>query len=201
MIRVEISRKEMVEIRHKLGKVNEGKLKKVLSKAVNETAKQMRRNVSNYVRRDYTVTLGGTTKGMSIKKATTSKPAAILKVKGSKTPLLNFSVTNKKRIATSFQGGQQDKKGNLLYHKVRVKKSNKLKRIMTAFIAKNHLIIRPKKLVGKKSHEPKDWLAFGPSMPDMVGSQSVWKNLSKDGNKILKARLDKAVRDVVEGYR
>lgn len=196
MIEVEISTKQIAEIRHKLGKVNKRKLNKVISKAANETAKQMRRNVSDYVRQEYTVMLGASNKKMPIKKATLSKPVATIQTQGSKIPLLKFRVTNKKRI----QRGQVDKKGRAIYHKVKVRKDSKLKRIVTAFVAKNYLLIRPKGLVGQKSREPNNWLAFGPSMPEMIGGKKVWKRLSKDGNKILKAKLEKSVRDVVEGY-
>lgn len=197
MIEIDLSTKQIAEIRYKLGQVNRKKLNKVISKAANETAKHMRRSVSNYVRKEYTVLLGASTKGMPIKKATISKPIATIRTQGNKIPLLKFSVSNKKRM----QKGQVDKKGNVLYHKAKVRKDSKMKKIVTAFIAKNYLLIRPKGLLGKKSHEPNNWLGFGPSMPEMIGGKKVWKELSKDGNKVLKSKLDKSIRDVVEGYR
>jgi len=196
LIEIDISIKQMAEIKHKLGTLNKKRLNKVVSKAANETAKQLRRTISDHVRKEYTVLLGATTKSMKIEKANASKPIAVLSAKGMKIPLLQFGVSHKKRIQT----GSLDKKGNSLYHKVKVKKSSKMKQVVTAFIAKNYLIIRPRNAIGKKSHAPKNWLAFGPSMPEMIGSKKAWKTLSKDGNALLRKNLDKAIRDELEGY-
>lgn len=195
MVEVNVSIFQLAEVQHRLRDLDGSKTQKALARAVNQTAKKMQRGIADTVRQEYVVTLKGVKKGMKIKRATAAKPVAHIISEGKKIPLLQFSVSPKKRIYT---GGTLEQK---LYHSVKVKRSNRRKKILTSFIGKNVMLIRPREAIGAESHKPKDWLAFGPSVPEMIGSKKVLKKIGREGKEILRRQLDRAVREIVEGYR
>jgi len=77
------------KIERKLGRMK-SEAPKVLKNAVNQTAKQARKELAEEAQKTYTIKKGGFNKAMRLKAASTGNPEAVIKAKGKPIPLKNF---------------------------------------------------------------------------------------------------------------
>lgn len=92
MIEITYDHDMLRQIERKLGKMK-GEAPKVLKNAVNQTAKQARKELAAEAQKTYTIKKGGFTKAMKLKSASMSNPEATIKAKGEPIPLVNFRVS------------------------------------------------------------------------------------------------------------
>lgn len=89
MIEVTYDADMLKKIERKLGRMK-SEAPKVLKNAVNQTAKQARKELAEEAQKTYTIKKGGFNKAMRLKAASTGNPEAVIKAKGKPIPLKNF---------------------------------------------------------------------------------------------------------------
>ncbi len=87
----------MTEIELKLGELKK-QAPKVLSDAVNDTAKDAKRLLAKTAREQYTVASSKFQKAMKLKRANPSKPVAVIRATGKQMEVIEFKTNPKKRI-------------------------------------------------------------------------------------------------------
>lgn len=93
MIEVTYDQDMLQQIERKLGRMR-GEAPKVLQRAVNQTAKQARKELAEEAQKTYTIKNGGFNKAMKLKAASKSNPEATITAKGKPIPLKNFRFSN-----------------------------------------------------------------------------------------------------------
>lgn len=175
MISFHIEMDGLDEIESALGMMKD-KSKRVLTTAINTTARQTVNLLVNEANNDYYISKGKIRKRMSTKKATTSRREAVVKAEGKVNHLYDFKVSPK----TYIRGGGAEKG-----YKVKVKRGSLLKPLVLrpgamgdkykAFIVefKSGHVTLGQRVPGKKmkSKPKKEYVKdiFAPSVPTMLG--------------------------------
>ena len=175
LLRFELDEAALRAIDKALGGVKRD-TRKVLKKAVNDTAKQAQAKLADKAKETYVVKKGRFTKAMSLNKATTSKPVATIHITGEQLELYDF-----KASPTAYRTGS----ARPAVIKAKVKQSSSMKDLvkgkLKAFIVKftnesktgeksNHTTIVQRK--GKSRYPVKKLLSN--SIPKMVGQEEVY---------------------------
>lgn len=163
----------------------EGALPKVQANAINRALITGRAEVVRAVVREYVISATDIRKTIIVKSATTQNPQGYIISKGSPIALSKFSV----------QPNRPGVKVKVVV--VRVKNSSAYKPIKKAFVTKfasGHVAIA--KRVGA-SRLPIQQL-YGPSIPQMIGSDNVGKQIEQKATKMLDQRLDHEINRVLE---
>lgn len=203
MVTVEVNRNNLKLIENRLGNLK-NKSKEVLKKAVNDTAKQARKELAQQAQKTYVVKNGKFNKAMKIKKASNSNPTAIISATGGAMELMDFKVSQinyvedengkikEKKKAAKFRTGLE--RGNAISAKVLKKGGMKklIKGDIKAFVTKfsnGHVSVLQR--IGKKRLPVKKLLS--PSIPKMIGNE-------KRVFKVVKPNIDKNLRDNINKH-
>lgn len=191
MVTIEVNKNNLRLIEKRLGNM-QSKSKDVLKRAVNDTAKQARKEIAQQAQKTYVVKGGKFNKAMKIKRASNSNLVAIISATGGAMELKDFRVS-----PASYKTG--DQRPNVV--KAKVLKSSSMKQLVKgdikAFVAKfsnGHVSVLQRK--GKKRLPVKKLLS--PSIPKMLGNEKrVYKIVKPTINKNLRANINKHIRKVL----
>lgn len=92
MIEISYDQNMLAQVERKLGRMK-SEAPKVLKNAINQTAKQARKDLATEAQKTYTVKAGGFNKAMKLKGATTSRLEATIKATGEPLPLKSFRIS------------------------------------------------------------------------------------------------------------
>lgn len=163
-------------IQNRLGHL-QSEAPKVLSKAVNTTAKQARKGLSSEAKQTYTIKVGKFNKNMKTKNATKSKPTAIITSKGKPMALSNFKITPTGPVQNSIEAAKAKVvKANGLKHLVLggAEKSGKdLKAFVTKFASGHVAIVQRIPGSRMRSNPHKEALKefYSTSIPKIIGNE------------------------------
>jgi len=181
MIRVDSAK--LKEVEQQLGSFSK-KAPTVISRAINRAAQNAKTNVVSKTREEYVMKAKDVRDTIKIRKATQNSLGAVVTSTGSKVPLIKFKVSpNKPRP-----------KNPPRVLKAGVKKDG-LKQILGAFIADingNKVFERE-----RKNRLPIKQL-FGPSIPEMLGNESVKTYVEREATKMFDKRLEHEINRVWE---
>ena len=193
MVTVEVNKNNLKLIENRLGSLQK-KSKEVLKKAVNDTAKQARKEIAQQTQKTYVVKNGKFNKAMKIKRASNSNPTAIISATGGAMELKDFKVS-----PASYKTGKQ--RADVI--KGKVLKSSGMKQLVKgdikAFVAKfsnGHVSVLQRK--GKGRLPVKKLLS--PSIPKMIGNEKrVFKIVKPNIDKNLRENINKHIEKVLGG--
>ena len=200
MIKVEISSGTLKNIENRLGDMS-AKAPSIMKKAVNETAKQARKQLSQEAQKQYSVKTGRFNRAMKIRSASVSKPEATIITTGEVMEIKDFKVSPNKYSTGSerpnITKGKVYRTGNL---------KNLQKGNLKAFIAKfksGHVAV-VQRVPGKKmkSNPKKEFIKklLSPSIPTMIGKgDKVFGIVEPDIELNLQNDLSKYINELLEG--
>mgnify|MGYP001048540360 CR=1 FL=1 len=192
MIEISYDQNMITQIERKLGQMKK-EAPKALKNAINQTAKQARKDLANEAQRTYTVKTGRFNKAMKIKNATSSKLEATIRAKGGVMGLKDFKVS-----PANMQTGK--KRPEVI--KAKVLKSGSMKPLqmgeLKAFVTKfsnGHMAV-----VQRRGNERKPLRTFhANSIPVMLGNERhVYGIVKPDIKKNLKLNVEAQVRKILE---
>lgn len=172
-----------------LGEIK-GALPKVQSNAINRSLVSARAEAVRSVRQEYAIGADAVRKTIVVRIASMANPVGCILSSGSPIALSKFDVSPKRP-----QGGK-----NQTPVTVRVKLAGGRKPIKHAFVAKvssGHIGVFIR--AGKKRYPIKQ--LYGPSVPQMLGSEKVSKKIEAKAMETLDKRLDHEINRVLEAGR
>lgn len=194
-----------------------------LQRAINNTIKQVYKNVGKEAKQKYIISQPEVKKTLHIKKATKKELTGIVSSRDDKKPrLYGFKVTPKEVLTGPWRGsqpstesseGSDDDSKSLTtnekpeFYMARIKKRVKEKDMTgdathsKAFVARmksGHIGIF-QRMKGKKTKGGKEKLAelYGMSIPNMIKSKEVAFQIQSEGQKYLEAQVQKEIRGVM----
>ncbi len=192
MIEISYDSNMLAEIEKKLGDMR-NEAPKVLKNAINQTAKQARKELATEAQKKYVVKSGRFNKAMKIKKATARNFAAIIKTTGKAMGLKDFKVSP----ATMQTGNNRPpilKAKVLKAGGMKSLEKGDLKAFITKFSSKHLAVVQRR---GKKRFPIKTLSAN--SIPIMLGNkQRVYGIVEPNIKKNLKVNVEKQVKKVLE---
>lgn len=199
MVTVEVNKNHLKLIENRLGNLQ--KSKAVLKKAVNDTAKQARKELAQEAQKTYAIKNGKFNKAMKIKQATNSNPTAIISATGGAIELKDFKVS-----PAGYKTGKQ--RANVI--KGKVLKPNGMKALVKgdikSFIVKfssGHITVAQRDPHNKMKNNPKKdalKVLYSPSIPKMIGNEKrVFKTVKPNINKNLMENINKHIEKVLGG--
>lgn len=156
-----------------------------VSNAINRSLTNMRANARKEVRQNYEIKAKDFNRTIKRKNSTRSTLAGAVTSEGQIVPLDRFKVSPKTV--------QPRRKAQL---KITIKKGE-TKQITGAFVANIHGIKIFRRKTNKRN--PIDRL-FGPSVPQMLGKESVVKEIERKGMDMFRRRLDHEVHRILERH-
>lgn len=201
MINVEVDKVSLQKVEKKLGKL-QSKAPEVLKKALNQTAKQARKDLAKKAQATYTVKVGGFNKDMKIVSATNGRLEAVIKSQGKPIELKKFRISKASgtiRAQVLKSGGLKPlEKGGIKAFVNNVANSGQTRKKDTAKGAKGtsvtHAAVAQR--VGKERLPIKTF--YGNSIPKMLGSEKrVYGIVKPDIKKNLKKNVNEQIRRLV----
>ncbi len=191
MINVEVDKVSLQKVEKKLGKL-QSKAPEVLKKALNQTAKQARKQLSQKAQETYAVKSGRFNKSMRIKNATNGNLEAEIRSQGKPMELKDFKVSP----ATAATGANRPD-----IVKAKVVKSNGMKGLakgnVKAFVAKfgsGHGSVAQRRGKGRLPLK----VLYSNSIPKMLGSEKrVYGIVKPDINNNLKKNVNIQIKKLV----
>lgn len=174
-LRVEANEKEIKELVWKLRKMP-NKIPVISARVANRTVTSIKTEISKITRKEYIVKAKMIKETISSLKATTQNPNVKLKLVGNRLPLYQF------KTSPSEPRPQNPPKA----YKAKVKKNGGFKKIQNAFVAD----IKQRGISERlgKSRTPTKPL-FGPSVPEMVGTDKISTEVLKKAQDTFNKRL------------
>ncbi|MDT8901838.1 phage tail protein [Anaeroselena agilis] len=182
---IEFTSDQIARAERLLGNIK-GALPAVQARAINRSLGSARAEAVRAVRAEYTVSAEAVRKTIATKNATPSMPLGIIIATGTPIAMSKFDVSptrpdpKAKRSVT-----------------VRVKKGSGRKTVKSAFLARmgsGHVGVF--KRAGKKRLPIEQ--RFGPSVPQMLGSDNVTRQIEQKARETLDARLDHEIGRILE---
>lgn len=182
---VKVDEKLLQEVQERLGQFS-NKAPNAIANALNRAATNIRSNISKEVRKEYIIKASDVKATLSKNKASRGDLSVVVRSTGSVIPLDRFKVSpktvNPKRKAPI---------------KAAVKKGG-MKEILRAFVADIHGI-----KVFQRKGKPRLPIRrlFGPSVPQMLGNETVRDQIEKEGHETFHRRLDHEINRILEKGR
>lgn len=187
-------------IKRKLGVMSD-KAPSVMYNVINRVASNVRKNISKFVLKRYIIKSEDVKKTVTIsKRPSKADPTAIITSKGELIPLIKFRV----KADTPIKKRPQPD------YKAKVLKKSKLSVSRHSFVQQmpsGHIGIFRRKLIskelgsivkgGKEKFKAIREL-YGPSVPEMVGNEEVWKLIEKDAISMRDKRLEHEIKRLLE---
>lgn len=199
---IEFSAEQIKKAEMLLGDIREA-IPKVQARAINRSLTTARAAIVRAVREEYMVDADAVRKTITIRSATAATPTGIILSAGSPIALSKFDVgfSAEELESNGFSAVEGVSSKHVLRARVlaRVKKNSSRKVIKHAFSADlksghNGIFVR-----AGKSRFPIKQL-YGPSVPQMIGSKSVSKQIEEKASVTLEKRLDHEINRVLEGH-
>lgn len=192
MITFEYDGDTLAKVEKKLGSLK-SEAPKALKNAINQTAKQARKELAQEAQKTYVVKSGRFNKAMTIKNATAGSLEAVIKAKGAPMELKDFKVSP----ATARTGAAQPS-----ITKAKVLAASGMKGLqkgdIKAFVSKfasGHASVAQRR--GRERLPLK--VLYSNSIPKMLGNEKrVFKVVKPNINKHLQENIDKQVRKILE---
>lgn len=192
MIEIDYDRNMLAKVEKKLGSMKK-EAPKVLKNAINQTAKQARKDLATEAQKTYVVKSGRFNKAMKIKNATSGRLEATIKATGQVMSLKDYKVSP----ATMRTGPQRPE-----VVKAKVLKAGGMKSLqmgdLKAFVVKfksGHVAVAQRRGAARL---PIKTLSAN-SIPKMIGNEKrVYGIVKPNIQKNLKANVEKQVRKVLE---
>ena len=200
MINVGIEKEDIDRLMKQFEDLSEKNMKTAIRRASKRVADSMKSEISSKVTRRYLIKAADVKSAFTLKKVEGGQPMYYLKYTGSPILLMKFRVTPKNPVKYTHRTTKKGKKNTRRTpktYKARVLKSNKLKGVKNMFIAKNQALIRPGKVSRSENKKPKNWLAFGPSVPQMVGSKEILDEIIESGREFFNNRLNHEIEYIL----
>lgn len=174
-LKVEANEKEIKELIWKLRNIPD-KIPVISARVANRTVSSIKTEISKITRKEYIIKSKMIKDTISNLKATTQNPTVKLKLSGNRLPLYQF------KTSPSEPRPQNPPKA----YKAKVKKTGGFKRIQNAFVAD----IKQRGISERlgKSRTPTKPL-YGPSVPEMVGTDKVSTEVLKKAQETFDKRL------------
>lgn len=200
MIEFKVEDNALKSIEQKLGDLS-SKAPTVMKKAVNETAKQARKQLASEAQKKYAVKSGSFNKAMKIKNATVRKPEAIITATGQVQELRDFKVSTN-RYATGADRPNLTKGKVLKNGSLKPLEVGGVKAFITKFRSGHVAVVQ--RVPGKKmkSNPKKEFIKklLSPSIPTMIGNEEkVYGIVEPDIAENLKANINKHIQALLEG--
>ena len=209
MISIDYDQDMLARVEKKLGSMK-SEAPKVLKNAVNETAKQARKDLAVAAQKNYAIKNAGFNKAMQIKMATISNPTAIIQNTGKKIGLYRFSYRKNspgsekyfnptlKRTQIGKGGigaaGKQLKSGSFSSNR-----GTKLKWFVAKMGSGHKGIFKRNSSSIKRGSSGEISEIMGPSIAEMIGSERrVYGVVRPNIQKNLKKNIEKQVKKVLE---
>lgn len=203
MIEVTVNRSALKQIETRLGKMK-SQAPRALKNAINQTAKDARKNLAKEAQETYTIKNGGFNKAMKLHAASVSNLEATIKAKGEPVPLKNFRVSKaggQVRAQVLKSGGLKplDKGGIKAFVNNIAKKGQKRKK-KTKKGAKGtevrHMAVA-QRLTEKRLHIKE---LYSNSVPMMIGNEDrVYGVVEPHIQENLQRNVEEQVRKVLQG--
>lgn len=187
MMQMHIDAVDLEKVKRILAGVRLQECNIIMSRALNATAVNVRKNIAVKIVAEYYIKNGDVKKALKIIRANTSKVRAEVRVKSEVGDLYDFKVTPRKKVSYSKTG-----KPNPKVLKAAVKKSSTLKALDGAnkgFIAEmknGHIGVFERK---RKTAFPIRGL-YSPSVPKMVENKEIMQYVQEEARKTLEKRIE-----------
>lgn len=203
MIEVKYDRDMLRKVEKKLGKMK-SEAPKVLKNALNQTAKQARKDLATEAQKTYTIKNGGFNRAMKLKPASSGNLEAVITAKGAPLPLKNFRFSKaggQVRVQVLKSGGLKPLiKGNIkafvnnIARKGQKRKKDTKKGKAGTDVKHNAIAQRlTEKRLGIKEK-------YSNSVPVMIGNEKrVYGIVRPDIQKNLQENIEKQVQKVLGG--
>jgi len=193
LIKIEVDKVMIQAIEKKLNTMG-NKTPEVLKKALNETAKQGRKQLAIEAQKTYVIKSGRFNKAMTVKNATKGNLEAVIGSTGEVTELKDFKVSPSK-FATGEKRPEIVKAKGLKNNSLKALQKGDLKAFVTRF-ASGHVAVVQRR--GKARLPLKKLLS--PSIPKMLGNEEkVYGIVEPDLLKNLQKNLNKYIAKTLEG--
>lgn len=198
IVDAKINKKDLSKINKAIKNMSQG-MPNALSKALNDTAKDVRKELVNETKKQYKIKTSSFNRGTTIKKATPTILVATIKVSGEVNELKDFAVS-----PARYTTGKE--KPSIL--KAKVKNQGRFKKLETggvkAFFIKfrsGHISVA-QRVPGKKmkSNAKKDLVKklLSPSLPIIMGNEkTVYGTVQEKMNEILHKNLEKQIEKIM----
>lgn len=157
----------------------------VLSRAVNRAAKNAEVNMSKKVREQYVIKASDVKSAITIIKATSQSPVALVRATGKKNNLTKFKISPTGALQPQPKGG----------YKAKVKKSGSLNVVPRGFLVNVRGSLAFMQRVGS-ARMPIARL-MGPSVPQMIGNKDVITYVENEAKSILDKRIQHELERVL----
>lgn len=207
MIDVGIEKEDIDRLMKQFEDLSEKNMKTAIRRASKRAADSMKSKISSKVTKRYLISANDVKSAFTLKEVEGGQPMYHLKYTGSPIPLSkdmndkklkkvspNIPVKYKKN--TNKRGKTRTKIDPKTY-KSRVLKGNKLKPVKAMFVVKNQVLVRPGKVSKDENKKPKNWLAFMPSIPQMVGHKEVLDEIIESGKEVFDNRLNHEIERIL----
>lgn len=187
MMQMHIDAVDLEKVKRILAGVRLQECNIIMSRALNATAVNVRKNIAVKIVAEYYIKNGDVKKALKIIRANTSKVRAEVRVKSEIGDLYDFKVTPRKKVSYSKTG-----KPNPKVLKAAVKKSSTLKALDGAnkgFIAEmknGHIGVFERK---RKTAFPIRGL-YSPSVPKMAENKEIMQYVQEEARKTLEKRIE-----------
>lgn len=204
MIEITYDRDMLRQIERKLGKMKI-EAPKVLKNAINQTAKQARKELASEAQKTYTIKNGGFNKAMKMKAASTGSLEATIKAKGAPIPLKNFRISKaggqvRAQVLKSgslkplVKNGIKGFVNNIAEKGQKRKKDTKKGKAGTSV---KHNAVAQRQTKKRLGIEEK----FSNSIPVMLGNEKrVYGVVEPHIHENLRKNIEREVRRILEGY-
>lgn len=190
--------KNLKYIEKKLGSLK-SKASNVLVKAINQTAKDARKELAMKASEEYTIKNGGFNKGMKIENATKSKPKAIITATGKPLALSGFKTQFSKGEAAKAKVLKKNRGLKALTLRGGEKSGKDLKAFIVKFSSKHTAVVQRvpgKKMKDKNKEALKEF--YSVSIPRMIGNEKrVYKLVKPNIKKNLKKNIDIQIEKLI----
>lgn len=190
-ITLDIEFQNIQEIKSKLIRLGKN-APKVISRAINRTITNVKKNISVETRVRYSIKAANIKKAITAKQATSNSLRGEVKIKGKKLPLGEFPYK-----ATTIQSQKGISYIKRKLYRVKVLKEKPHEKLKHAFL--QNVKGEQGLYLSSKASKYHPYMALGPSIPQMVGKEEVWKKIETKANETLQKRMDHEIKRLLEG--
>ncbi len=196
MIDISLSKENIENIKNNFKFLGNKGIKKAINRASKRAISNIRKEISKEVVNRYFIKSGDVNKTSSLEKL---KSIYCLKYSGSPIPLANFKVSPLRQVEYKKTSNNRKlkakRRSNPKIYKAKVLKRSSLKGVKNMFVVKNQALIRPQNTI--KNEKPNNWLAFGPSVPQMVKYKGVLEKITENGREVFQNRLNHEIEQIL----
>lgn len=196
MLNIQIEAPDINDIKRRLGKFS-NRAHVVIYRSVNRTLSHTKTNIGKKAPLRYLIKKKTVLDSISVRKATAKNPFGTVTSKGTPIPLTKFDVSHRKAVKRRKRKWRGSFYSPDIY-KVKVLKNGEQKGVKRMFYVKGHLLQRPEGATREENLKVKNWLRTTLSVPKMINSPDVVKEIKQQSMKKLKERIDHEIKYEME---